>query len=434
MNKQTFEDIYQNKLTPRQKEVIPFLLQGLSNKAIAQNLNIINSNTVTHRISSIRKLFEALDKADLIYIFNKFKPDLVSERAREQAGIRERLITSEISYPECSEALDSPFYVSRETIDNKCQNLIDRPGCLIKIKAPKQMGKTSLINRLVDYAEQRNNYIVYYDFSFVDVNTLNNIDSFFYSLASYITEEISDYTGEDIDLTSWNKDNSLTTECTKFIKKLLKVIDRPLVLIFDETDRIFQYESVYQSFAPMLRYWHENGKKSLVWQKLKLILSHSTEEYVKLDINKSPFANVGITVKLEDLTAPEVLELADRHNIEDEMAINSFMDLVGGHPYLIRLAFYHLSQGKLSSEKLLEEAATDSGIYRQHLQRHLERLQRNPALETAFKKIITSDRPIIIKQQKLKHQLEGIGLITLQGNLANVRYELYRQYFTDYIL
>lgn len=434
MNKQTFEDIYQNKLTPRQKEVIPFLLQGLSNKAIAQNLNIINSNTVTHRISSIRKLFEALDKADLIYIFNKFKPDLVSDRAREQAGIREKLITSEISYPECSEALDSPFYVSREAIDNKCQNLIDQPGCLIKIKAPKQMGKTSLINRLVDYAEQRNNYIVYYDFSFVDVNTLNNIDSFFYSLASYLTEEISDYTGEDIALTSWNKNNSLTTECTKFIKKLLKVIDRPLVLIFDDTDRIFQYESVYQSFAPMLRYWHENGKKSLVWKKLKLILSHSTEEYVKLDINKSPFANVGITIKLEDLTAPQVIELAARHNIEDEIAINFFMDLVGGHPYLIRLAFYHLSQGKSSSEKLLEEAATDSGIYRQHLQRHLEILQRNPDLETAFKKIITSEQPIMIREQKLKHQLEGIGLITLQGNLANVRYKLYRQYFTDYIL
>ena len=431
MNPEIFENIYQNRLTPRQKEVIPFLLQGLSNREIAHNLNLINSNTITHRISSIRRLFNASDKSDLIYIFNQYKPELVSDRAREQAGIRERAIASEIIYPECSETLNSPFYVARENIDNRCQNLIDTPGCLIKIKAPKQMGKTSLINRIVDYAEQKNNYIVYYDFSVMDVNTLNNIDSFFYSLASYIAEEISDYTGENINLASWNKDNSLTTECTKFLKKILKAIDKPLVLIFDETDRIFQYESVYQSFAPMLRFWHENGKKSSAWKNLKLILGHSTEEYIKLDIDRSPFSNVGITIKLEDLTLAQVTELAARHGIQDN--IEPLMDLVGGHPYLIRLAFYYLSQEELSLEKLLEEAATDSGIYRQHLQRHLIRLQTNPDLETIFKQIISSEQPIIIKQQKLKHQLEGMGLIALQGNLATIRYRLYRQYFTDYL-
>ncbi|MEM7593820.1 MAG: AAA-like domain-containing protein [Cyanobacteria bacterium P01_A01_bin.83] len=434
MNNQSFEDIYHNKLTPKQKEVIPFLLQGLSNKAIAEKLDIINANTVTHRISSIREKFEALDKSDLIYIFNNFKPELVTENGRKVAGITEKKLIPEVVYPECSEALNSPFYIVRETIDMKCQNLIDRPGCLLKIQAPKQMGKTSSINRIVDYAEQQDNYIVYYDLSFLDVKTLNNIDRFFYSLAAYIAEEISDYTGKDINLQSWNKANSLTTECTKFIKQVLRAIDKPLVLIFDETDRIFQYESVYQSFAPLLRYWHEKSKTSSLWKKLKLIISHSTEEYVKLNINQSPFANVGITVKLEDLTPAQVIELAAKHNIYDETVITSLIDLVGGHPYLIRLALYHLSQKQLPSEILFKEAATDSGIYRQHLQRHLERLQKNSELETAFKQIITSDRPITIKSQKLKHQLEGIGLITLKGNLATVRYQLYRQYFTDFLI
>ena len=433
MCREDFDNIYQNQLTPKQKEVIPGLLQGLSNKEIAQELNVKNPNTITHRISSIRQKFEAIDKADLIYIFNKFKPELVSSEARRQAGIVENPITYEITYPECSEVLDSPFYIQRNDIDNRCQNLIDREGCLIKIKAPKQMGKTSLINRLFDHAEKEGNYIVYYDFSFIDVNTLNNIDSFFYSLSSYIAEELSDLTNRDFNLEAWNKNNSLTTECTKFLKKSLLEIERPLVLIFDETDRIFQYESVYQSFAPMLRYWHNKGKTSSVWKKLKLILAHSTEEYVKLDINQSPFTNVGETINLVDFTVSQVTELAIRHGITDETVVNSLMALVGGHPYLIRLALYHLAKENLSLKQLLVEAATDSGIYRHHLQRHLMRLQNNPSLATAFQQVVRSEQPIIIREQHLKHKLEGMGLITIRGNLASVRYDLYRQYFKAHL-
>jgi DNA-binding CsgD family transcriptional regulator/archaellum biogenesis ATPase FlaH len=432
MCREDFDNIYQNQLTPKQKEVIPSLLQGLSNKEIARILNVKNPNTITHRISSIRQKFDAIDKADLIYIFNKFQPELVSSEARKQAGIVESPITYEITYPECSEVLDSPFYIQRDDIDNRCQDLIDREGCLIRIKAPKQMGKTSLINRLVDRTEKEGNHIVYYDFSFIDINTLNNIDSFFYSLSSFIAEELSDLTNRNFDL-DWNKNNSLTTECTKFLKRTLLEIERPLVLIFDETDRIFQYESVYQSFAPMLRYWHNKGKTSSVWKKLKLILAHSTEEYVKLDINQSPFTNVGETINLVDFTVSQVTELANRHGITDETVVNSLMTLVGGHPYLIRLALYHLAKENLSLKQLLAEAATDSGIYRDHLQRHLMRLQNNSSLETAFQQVVRSERAIIIREQHLKHKLEGMGLITIRGNLASVRYELYRKYFNAHL-
>ena len=434
MNQEAFEFIYQNKLTPKQKEVIPYLLQGLRDNDIARELDVKVPNTITHRISSIRQKFDAIDRKDLIYLFNKFKPESVSERARKYAGIVEPSIVYEVNYPECSEVLHSPFYIQRDDIDKRSQNLLDRQGCLIKIKAPKQMGKTSLINRLFDRATKQGNYIVYYDFSFVDVDTLNNIDSFFYSLSAYIAEEVSDITNKDFSLANWNENNSLTTECTKFLKKILKEIDRPLVLIFDETDRIFQYESVYQSFAPLLRHWHEKGRTSQIWNQLKLVLAHSTEEYVTLNINQSPFTNVGETINLVDFTPAQVTNLAVKHGIKDETVVQSLISLVGGHPYLIRLALYHLVRENLPLEKLLAQATTDSGIYREHLQRHLMRLQKNPDLETAFKQVVTSQKPIAIKEQQLKHKLEGMGLITIKGNLASVRYDLYRQYFGNYLL
>ena len=402
MDRSTFEHIYQNRLTPKQKEILPYLLDGLQNKEIAEHLNIVVPSTISHRISSISKKFGACDKKDLIWLFNQFKPDLVSDRARKSAGIQQ---VYEINYPECSEALDSPFYLERENIDAKSQQLIDKQGCLLKIRGAKQMGKTSLINRLVDLAVKKDNYEVYYDFSFFDVSSLSNIQSFFYSLADYITEQISDLTGEEFDLSSWNKNNSPSMEYTKVVKNVLRKLDKPLVLIFDETDRIFHYDEVYRSFAPLLRNWHEKGKKPSVWEELKLILGYSTEEYGLLDINLSPFANVGRTITLTDFTPEQVIELASKHSIKDRQRIKLLIDLVGGHPYLIRLALYYLSQENMPIDKLLETAATDSGIYQQHLQRHLNCLQDNPVLESAFRQILISNTPKTIQEQKIRHQL-----------------------------
>ena len=429
MDRSTFEHIYQNELTPKQREILPYLLDGLLNKEIAEKLfDDVVPSTISHRISSISKKFGACDKKDLIWLFNQFRSDLVSDLARKSAGIQQ---VYEINYPECSEALDSPFYLERENIDAKCQQLIDKQGCLLKIRGAKQMGKTSLINRLVDLAVTKDNYEVYYDFSFFDVDSLNNIQRFFYSLADYITEQISDLTGKQLDLSSWDKKATQSIEYTKVVKNILLKLDKPLVLIFDETDRLFHYDAVYQSFAPLLRHWHEKGKTSSVWKKLKLIIGYSTEDYGILDIRSSPFANVGQTIALTDLTEEQVFQLTSKHNIKDSQAIKSLIDLVGGHPYLIRLALYYLSQENMPIDKLMRSAATDSGIYQQHLQRHLNCLQDNSALESAFKQILDSNTPVIIKEQKIRYPLEGMGLINTKDNSATVRYQLYSQYFAN---
>jgi hypothetical protein len=47
---------------------------------------------------------------------------------------------------------NSPFYVERPPIERLCEETILQPGALIRIKAPKQMGKTSLMIRILDEA------------------------------------------------------------------------------------------------------------------------------------------------------------------------------------------------------------------------------------------------------------------------------------------
>ena len=82
--------------------------------------------------------------------------------------------------------------------------------------------------------------------------------------------------------------------CTVYFEEyLLPEISKPLVIGLDDVDRIFSYPEVVGDFFGMLRNWHERGKISKIWKDLRLIIAHSTECYIPLDLNQSPF-NAGI--------------------------------------------------------------------------------------------------------------------------------------------
>ena len=53
-------------------------------------------------------------------------------------------------------SFDSPFYIERPPIESDCYNEIEEPGALIRIKALRQMGKTSLTNRILAHARSQN--------------------------------------------------------------------------------------------------------------------------------------------------------------------------------------------------------------------------------------------------------------------------------------
>ncbi len=88
-------------------------------------------------------------------------------------------------------------------------------------------------------------------------------------------------------------------------------------------------------------------------------------------------------------------------------------------------------QSKISPlEEILRVAATEAGIYRNHL-RHLLRLisQRSELLE-ADKKVIAATSPIRLNPFQ-PYQLHSMGLVHLPKNDVTPRCNLYRQYFLD---
>lgn len=77
--------------------------------------------------------------------------------------------------------------------------------------------------------------------------------------------------------------------------------------------------------------------------------------------------------------------LAQLHGLDwGKAQVAELMKMVGGHPYLVRLALYEVGSGRLTLGQLLQQAATEAGIYSNHLRRHLKTLQQSLNLAQAF--------------------------------------------------
>ncbi|MEL7333121.1 MAG: AAA-like domain-containing protein [Cyanobacteria bacterium J06560_2] len=322
--------------------------------------------------------------------------------------------------------LYSPFYIERSPIESDCYETSLRRGSLIRIKAPRQMGKTSLLVRVLDHAKQQGFKTVQLNLQTADATALNDLNEFLQWFCCIITEELDlpDKLAE-----YWQGSRGTVRRCQRYFERyLLTEINKPILLGLDEVDQVFEHPEIATDFFGMLRVWHEEGKSDPKWANLHLVIVHSKEVYVPLSINRSPF-NVGLPVDLRELNYEEVLEMVNRHQLDlSDDSLMQLTQLVGGHPYLLRVALTQLLRGRETLSSLLTNAPTEGGLYNDHLRRHLLNLEADPALVKAFQAVIETNSPVQIGSTEA-FKLSSMGLVKYQGNSVVPLCELYRQYF-----
>ena len=332
-----------------------------------------------------------------------------------------------LQYPDGCVPLNSPFYVERDSIESRCYETLVQPGSLLRIKAPNLMGKTSLLRRMVAYGEEQNYQAVYLDLRSIEKAKFSNLDEFLRWLCGKVSLELE--LDDEVNKT-WNTNILGSNDnCTSYFKKyILKQINSPLVLCLDEVDRLFPYGELVEDFFGMLRFWHEKGKISDIWKRMRLVLAHSTEVYVPLDYNQSPF-NAGVPVELKELNQQQVVDLAQRHGINLNSAqLEELNRILGGHPYLLRLAMYHIVKNKTTLKDLLQKAATEEGIYINHLRDLRNKLSQGEDLRKAFKQVVNSNLGVELDSFQI-YKLHSLGLVQRENNHVTPRCQLYRDYF-----
>ncbi|PSB40359.1 hypothetical protein C7B67_28465 [filamentous cyanobacterium Phorm 6] len=351
----------------------------------------------------------------------------VEERELIQEFIRSQCLATPLEFPGSPVPLGSPFYINHPLIEELAYREIAKPGSVLRIKAPRKMGKSSLLLRILDRATSLGCQTVSLDFQQAEEAVLDNLDKFLRWFCANISRNLElpplldDY---------WDEDMGSKVSCTIYLQQyVLAEINSPLVLALNEVNRIFEYPKIAREFLPLLRSWHEEAKRNETLEKLRLIVLHSTEIYIPLKLTESPF-NVGLPLQLPYFTEEQILALAQRYGLDwtDSPDAERLMAMVGGHPYLVRLAFYHLCQKAVTLDMLLQEAPTIGGIYKDYLRNFWVTLQADTELAIALKQVVKSERGLEL-EPVVACKLVSMGLIHIDNNRCTLSCELYRLYF-----
>jgi len=182
----------------------------------------------------------------------------------------------------------------------------------------------------------------------------------------------------------------------------------------------------------MLRLWHEYVSSPLHpdWADLDLVLVISTEPHLLIDTAyRSPFT-VGRHIETLPFDEHQCHALdrcyPDLLTAEQQAQLRQ---LLRGHPYLTRLAYYRLTApDRIEIEQLIDQAALDNGPFGDHLRALRVRLGERPELLETFDQ---ARRTGMIDNRDLYYCLYGAGLVREEEGRINPANLLYARYFGD---
>jgi hypothetical protein len=322
---------------------------------------------------------------------------------------------------------ESPFYIER-TADSQLRNQLVGQGTTTTIQAGRQTGKTSLLIHAIHASRGEQRKDIYLDFQLVDKSSLDDLQS----LLRYLTEAIAEQLDLDWELADgyWQAARNPAQTFNRFLQReVLQRFDHQILLAIDEADLLLDV-SYKKHFFALLRAWDSRRAFDPDWRKLNLVLVISTHPYLLIDdVNLSPF-NVGLTIQLKDFNPEQVSNQNQRHGSPLKAhEIPVLMELVGGHPYLVRQAYFTLVSEGLSLQDLLTIASSPEGPFGKHLLYYQHSLKKNPALMDAFRQVLRAQD---VPDEVLLERLSAVGLVRHEQGSWRPRCGLYESFFRRY--
>lgn len=329
--------------------------------------------------------------------------------------------------PEGQVPIESQFYIP-SAYEGRCAVELQKPGSLIRIKSPHHMGKSSLMVRVLAAGQALGYRTVSLNLNQANQRLFEDVEKFMQWFCASVGKplglrvKLEDY---------WDDIFGANDNCTDYFEKyLLKDGESPLVVAIDNFDRIFSYHDIETDFCGLLRGWYERSRSQPLWGLLRLVIVYSQEPYLQKDINQSPF-NVGLPIELGEFTAVQVQQLVQLHGLAwTAVEVAQVMDLIGGHPYLVRSLLYQVAVGDLTLAEWARSAATEAGIYGGYLSGHLKGLEDHPVLATAMRSVVQAEEPVRLRSEDA-FKLDSLGLVVRVDNEVKPRCHLYRLYFRD---
>jgi len=351
---------------------------------------------------------------------------------------REPIFIDEALEPDC------PYYIERRLIDERCLSEIKEPASFIRIKGSRKTGKTSLLYRIIENGVNEEYSTIFIDFAGVESEIINNFKDLCAWLCQQVTEQLEQ---EDITNNYFSDSPSCMRATTRYFSEHILTLEQPILFAIDNVDKVFENPDIATPLCNMLASWHRRSKVPNTlgrrWAKLRIVLAHATDVYLDWDINHSPLQGIGYVPDLLDWDSQQIKQFAKIYGVDlTQQHIQQLRGLIGGHPYLVRLAVEYLYDNQGSNiETLLQIAATSASPFNDYLFPILVYLRKYSRYANAFRQILEMNEIQVDDQlelDKIEFKLKSLDLIRIDQNQGNYnfypKYNLYSHFFRRYLI
>ena len=338
----------------------------------------------------------------------------------------------------------SPYYMERRLIDERCLSAIKEPASFIRIKGSRKTGKTSLLYRIIENGVNEEYSTIFIDFAGVESEIINNFKDLCVWLCQQVTEQLEQ---EDITNNYFSDSPSCMRATTRYFSEHILTLEQPILLAMDNVDKVFENSDIATPLCNMLANWHRQSRvpnaMGIRWAKLRIVLAHARDAYLDWDINHSPLQGIGYVPDLLDWDSQQIKQFAKIYGIDlTQQHIQQLNGLIGGHPYLVRLAVEYLYDNQGSNiEPLLQIASTSASPFNDYLLQILAYLRKYPQCANAFRQILEMNEIQVDDQfelDKIEFKLKSLDLIRIDQNQENhnfyPKYNLYSHFFRRYLI
>lgn len=328
--------------------------------------------------------------------------------------------------------LTSEFYVLRAA-DAEFRTALTRYDSIILVKGGRQIGKTSLLARGLQFARERGAKVALTDFQKFNASNLETVTNFYLSLAESLADQLDIATlPSDV----WDERRGPNVNFERYIRReVLAKLNAPLVWGLDEVDRLFVCSYGSEVFG-LFRSWHNERALDPAgpWAGLTLAIAYATEAHLFItDMNQSPF-NIGTRLALEDFSPDQVADLNRRNGspLKDHGQLERFTRVVAGHPFLVRRGLHEMAAKKIDIAAFEALADRDEGVFGDHLRRILVLLAKDPVLTEVVKGLLKR-QPCPTPESF--YRLRSAGVITGGSQSeGQFRCQIYASYLKRHLL
>lgn len=326
-------------------------------------------------------------------------------------------------------AYDPAWYISRPREEQRARDYLHFPGRPVVLWGPEWMGKTWLLERLVEQAASEPGMrIISADVGLADGEARSSLDSFLHWLAGELVRAFGGRP-EWVDKI-WRESGAPTSKITVLLEsEMLPRLDPAgrLMLVLDRADRVWR--SPFQDdFFSLLRAWAERTRPP-VWKKLRLVLAISTAPQMLIeDVSRSPF-NLSEPIEVGELDETQMETLAGLYGLQLSAAEKTALRReLGGHCYLLRAIFYTSASQRRSIVELLQGKMDQAPAVQEYLIRWKNRLLREQPVFDGLREVACNPQAVL--KPEIEQRLRAMGLIV--EDRSGIRRLRYR--FQEYLI